>query len=120
MAILRFTASADTTISNAYKPSLSTRASNSNMGASDILEVFSIYGQANTSSVEKSRALIQFQMSDIQAKREAGDIAASGSVSWYLRLFNAEHSETSPSDFTLVVSAVSQSWDEGYGLDMNG
>jgi hypothetical protein len=90
------------------------------MGASDILEVFSIYGQASTSSAEKSRALIQFPISDIAAKRSAGDLPVSGSVNWYLRLFNAEHSETSPSQFTLVATSISQSWTEGYGLDMNG
>ena len=42
MAIKRFTASADNTITNAFKSDLATRATGSNMGKSDILEVFSI------------------------------------------------------------------------------
>ena len=38
---------------------------------------------------------------------------------WYLKMFNAPHSQTIPSNFTLSVSAVSQSWEEGYGIDMD-
>ena len=45
MAIKRFFATKDNTISNAFKDGLTTRATGSNMGASDILEVFSINGQ---------------------------------------------------------------------------
>jgi len=44
MAVKRYTADADTTITNAYKENLSTRAASANMGASDSLEVFSIWG----------------------------------------------------------------------------
>ena len=40
MAIKRYTANADTTITNAFKHDISTRATGSNMGASDSLEVF--------------------------------------------------------------------------------
>ena len=45
MAIKRYVASADTTITNAFGADLRTRGTGSNMGASDSLEVFSIYGQ---------------------------------------------------------------------------
>ena len=45
MALLRYTASADTTIVNAYEANLRTRGTGSNMGYADALEVFSIYGQ---------------------------------------------------------------------------
>ena len=43
MAIRRYTAIADTTITNAYKANLTTRGTDANMGQSDILEVFSIH-----------------------------------------------------------------------------
>ena len=33
-------------------------------------------------------------------------------------MFDAEHSQTTPKDFTIEVQAVSQSWNEGLGLDM--
>ena len=50
------------------------------MGASDVLEVFSIYGQASSTSLEKARSLVQFDVSKIKAARDAGTIAQSGSV----------------------------------------
>jgi hypothetical protein len=123
MAIKRYTADADTTITNAYKANLSTRGVSGNMGQSDILEVFSIYAQANTSSSELERILIKFPVTGsgadyISYDRAQNNIPASGSVSFYLRMFNAKHSQTVPKDFNLIVSAVSQSWQEGLGLDM--
>ena len=59
MGVKKYFANKDNTITNAYGIDLSTRASGSNMGAADILEVFSIYGLQTTSSVELSRALEQ-------------------------------------------------------------
>ena len=52
MAIKRYYATKDNTITNAFKSNLSTRGVSGNMGQSDVLEVFSIYAQANTSSSE--------------------------------------------------------------------
>ena len=118
MAVKRIKATKDTTITNAYKANLSSRGSGSNMGASDILEVFSIYAQASTSSSELSRVLIDFDIASLSSSRDDGDIPGSGSVDFYLRLFNAEHSSTTATDYTMLISAVSQSWDEGTGLDM--
>ena len=63
MAIKRYYASADNTITNAFQSNLKTRGTGSNMGLSDILEVFSIYGQESSGSQELSRALIQFDLS---------------------------------------------------------
>ena len=45
MAIKKYIADKDNTITNAFDLNLSTRATGSNMGAADILEVFSIVGQ---------------------------------------------------------------------------
>ena len=118
MGIKRYYATKDNTITNAYKSNLQTRGVSGNMGRSDILEVFHIYGQAASASLENSRILIQFDTAQISTDRTAGTIPASGSVNFFLRLYDAEHSQTTPKDFTLVVSAVSQSWDEGLGLDM--
>ena len=122
MAILRYTASADNTITNAYEASLATRGTGSNMGYADSLEVFSIYGQesgSNGQSQELSRVLIQFPISSISADRTAGIIPASGSVSFYLKMYNAAHPFTLPQDFNLIVAPVSRSWTEGTGLDMD-
>ena len=122
MTILRYTASADTTITNAYEANLLTRGTGSNMGYADSLEVFSIYGQesgSNGQSQELSRILIQFPVSRISSDRTAGTIPASGSVSFFLKMYNARHPFTLPQDFTLVVTPVSRSWNEGTGLDMD-
>ncbi len=118
MSILRYTASLDNTITNAFEEDLSTRGTGSNMGASDILEVFSIYQQATSASVELSRVLIQFPTASIVSDRAASILPASGSVTWKLKLYNAKHSETVPKSYRLQVSAVSAFWEEGTGLDM--
>tara|TARA_R110000824_G_scaffold121839_3_gene278224 strand:- start:7799 stop:9340 length:1542 start_codon:yes stop_codon:yes gene_type:complete len=123
MAILRYTASADTTITNAFEVGLVDRGTGSNMGYADSLEVFSIYGQISSStdgqSQELSRTLIQFPVANITTHRTAGIIPASGSVSFYLKMFNARTPFTLPQDFNLVVAPVSRSWTEGTGLDMD-
>ncbi len=90
---------------------LQTRATGSNQGLADSLQVFSIYGQASGSdvgnrTVEKSRILIQFPVDEISAARDDGTIPASGSVNFYLRMFNARHPFTVPKEFTLVVNPL--------------
>lgn len=122
MSIKRYYATKDNTITNAYKANLTTRGVSGNMGQSDILEIFSIYGQVSSSadglSSELSRVLIQFDTSAISTDRTAGVIPASGSVEFYLTMYDAEHTQTTPKNYDLVVSAISQSWEEGLGLDM--
>jgi len=122
MAVKRYYAKIDNTITNAFEENLTTRGTGSNMGASDILEVFSIYAQASSTSAEKSRALLKFDATastdSIKSDRTDEVLPASGSVSFYLRLFNAPHSQTLPKNFTMDVSAVNGAWTEGTGLDM--
>ena len=127
MAIKRYVANADTTITNAFRENLTTRGTASNMGRADTLEVFSIYGQESSGSSELSRILVQFPTTDIATDRTNGVIPASGSVSFYLRMFNAVTPFTVPRNFTLVASAVSGAstnissinfdWQEGQGID---
>jgi hypothetical protein len=118
MAIKKYYADADNTITNAYKEDFNTRGTGSNMGQADILEVFSLYAQRDSGSAELSRAIIQFPVADISADRTAGTIPASGSVSFILNLYNAEHAMTLPRDFYLTANAINGSWEEGNGLDM--
>ena len=118
MGIKRYVATKDNTITNAYTIDLATRATGSNMGAADILETFSIYGRESTGSSELSRILVEFPISTIAQDRVDGKIPAVNSASFYLRVFNARHSEQLPRDAILNVLAVSSSWQEGYGLDM--
>jgi len=136
MGVKRYIAKYDTTITNAYKENLMTRGTGSNMGQAESLEVFSIYAQAATSSAtyqgdaknrERARILIQFPAIDatgpdgivsIKTDRDNGVIPASGSVSYFLNLYNARHTKTLPESFTLEIQAIERAWQEGFGVDM--
>lgn len=120
MSIKKFYASKDTTITDAYKAGLNTRATKSNTGASDILEVFSVYGFATDNSVEKSRLLIQFPIDKIAEARVVGSIPDVGDVLFKLKLYNAVHAETVPKSYTLSSHVITSEWSEGLGLDMEG
>lgn len=111
MGLKRIFATQDNTISNAFKENLVYRATGSNMGAADILEVFSIYGQQTTSSIEKSRAMVQFDLTELSS--------VPAGASYYLKMFNCPHGETNPFHFNLDVQPISSSWSEGVGLDMH-
>jgi hypothetical protein len=121
--IKKIYANADNTITNAHKPTPNgfseTRATGSNMGASDILEVYGLYANYNSSSAEISRALIQFPMAEIQSMRTTGEIPAIGEANFFLSLKDAPSQETLPSNYTISVYAISSSWEEGFGLDMD-
>lgn len=127
MGIKRYKPNADNTITNAYKSDLATRATGSNMGGADILEIFHIWGAATTtnaaSASENSRALMKFNIDTIVTDRTAGTLPTSGSVSFYLRMFNAEHGSTLPSDYKICVHPLSGAsasvWTEGEGMDMD-
>ncbi len=98
MTIKRYIADLDNTITNAYKANLRTRGTGSNMGASDVVEVFSIFGQESSASVELTRCLIQFPVDTISTDRTNGDIPGNGNVDFYLRMYNAAHAFTLPKD----------------------
>ncbi len=120
MSIKRFVSIKDNTITDAFKDDLRSRGKESNMGASDILEVYSIYGQASNNSTEKSRILLQFPINEIRKKRLTGEIPESGSVSFKVKLFNAEHGSTVPTSYRMSAYPILERWDEGLGLDMEG
>ena len=116
--IRRYTASADTTIVNAYQRDLILRGTGSNTGMADVLEVFSIYGRKTSGSQELSRVLMKFPITEISTERNRGTVPASGSVSFYLRVHNAPSSKTVPKDYKMVVQPIGTAWQEGSGLDL--
>lgn len=126
MAIKRYPATKETTITNAFDPNLVTRGTGANMGASDVTEVFSIYGQMISSgsttgfaqTQELSRMLIQFDATEMRTDRTT-ITPESGSVKYYLRLFNAKHGQTVPIPATYTVVPCTKGWQEGYGMDMD-
>ena len=124
MGIKRYFASKDNTITNAFAENLTTRGTGSNMGAADILETFVIHGQTSASisaaNAEQSRAIIEFPIDTISSDMAAGIIPnSSGSLKFYLNIYNAPHGNTLPEDFNLDITMLSQSWTEGTGLDMD-
>ena len=117
--IKRYFATKDNTITNAFEADMVTRGTGSNMGQSDILEVFTIYGQTSSSSGlsrEISNIILQFDATEIGTDKTSGAIS-SGSA-FYLKLFNAKHSQTLPRDYSLQIVNLTQEWQEGLGLDM--
>ena len=122
MAIKRYYAEKDASITNAFKTDGNTRATGSNMGRADILEVFSLYKTGSTITDNEAqqimRFLIQFPISDLASDRTNKKIPVSGNVKFYLNLYNAPHSSTTPYEYTINAFPVSRSWEEGRGLDM--
>ena len=123
MGVKRYIATQDNTLTDAYEEDLTTRATASNLGACDIMEIFSIYGQVTSSnptkSTEISRAIIRFPISRISSDRTAGTIPASGSVNFVLKLYHATSDQTVPKNATYKIKAIAQSWEEGYGVDIH-
>lgn len=119
MAFKKFFATKDNTITNASPFGGTVRATGSNMGFADSLEIFKIYANVSTSSIETSRAIVEFDTTEITAARSAGQIPASGSTSFYLNLYNAKTPFTVPRNVDLLVQAISTEWVEGSGMDMD-
>ena len=90
MAIKRYFATLDNTITNAFEKNLSTRGTGSNMGASDVLETFVIHGQTTASisaeNAEEARILVQFPVNEISNDKDSGVIPSS-SVKYIFKLF---------------------------------
>tara|TARA_R110000824_G_scaffold399263_1_gene604522 strand:+ start:38476 stop:40068 length:1593 start_codon:yes stop_codon:yes gene_type:complete len=128
MAIKKYFANKDNTITNAFEANLTQRGTGSNMGQSDVLEVFSIYGQTlqatsagaagSKKTAELARILIQFPINDIVTDRSNSAVPASGSVDFFLRLYNAKHNQTVSRNLTLEVAPLGRAWEEGFGMDM--
>lgn len=120
MSIKKFFATADTTIADAYQFNNSTRSQYANLGGASSLELYSASGSISSTSLEKSRILMKFPINEISASRASGSLPASGSVNFFMRVFNVEHPLTLPKQYYLMVSPITQDWEEGYGLDLEG
>ena len=119
MSVRKYIANKDTTITNAFGEVFDNRLTGSNAGLADSIEVFSLFGQFTSSAAgnEKSRALLQFPIINIQSDID-NSVIESGS-NYILRLFSAETPETPPTNFTLVIAPISSSWDEGNGPELS-
>lgn len=99
MGFIRYYPTKDTSISNADPAAGSIDTSDSNIGASEILNLYRTSDHAATSSI-----LIGF------------DPMPTGSVA-YLKMFDAQHSSTLPSGYVIKIQPLEQDWSEGTGLD---
>ena len=92
MGIKRYYATQENTITNAFKDNLITRGTGSNMGASDILEVFVIHGQTgaaiNAGNAEQTRVILKFPIDQLVTDIDSGAVP-SGSLEYRLKLYNA-------------------------------
>ena len=128
MAIKRYTAIADNTITNQYNEGLNTRNTSGNAGKADSLEIFKIYGQVQSSTVEQTRILIRFPVNEtdlgssiqtIKQDRAAGIIPSAGNVQFIMKLWNVRHPSTVPRGFTIVSHPLTRAWTEGNGVDLD-
>jgi len=109
MAFYRIYPSKDTSIANG-DPSVGTKTiTGSNVGASEILNLYRTVEEYNT----QANILVQFDLSKIPSAS-----LAAGPEFW-LHLSDAQHAETLPTEFGAVIDMVSASWSEGAGHDMD-
>lgn len=117
MAFKRYFPIADTSIVN-YGEGTNEDSRYANVGGADTLEVYSIHERIYSQSAENSRILLNFDWDQVIQDRERYVTPSSGSVRYYLRLFNVQHIETLPKNFELAVHPLSGTWVEGTGLDL--
>ena len=118
MTIKRYISTKDNTIVNAFRSNLSARGEDANLGGSDILECYSIFGQASSSSLEQARIIMDFPVDKIENDRVSNIIPQSGSVEFVLKLSNTPHGQSTPEDFVMCIHPIVKNWQEGGGIDM--
>lgn len=110
----------DTFVTNAYPPGVAVRATASNLGASEELDVFKLAGvsgvSGDLSSSSLARALLQFDFSSFSSLTSSGDIPAPGM--FVLRMNHKTAGCTQPASFDLSVRPLASGWDEGTGQDV--
>lgn len=112
--IFRIFPTKDTFITNFPSPTTNVPVTGSNLGASEILEVFKTGPSGTVAprlSASLARALLQFDIGQF------GSLTGSIGAAYTLVLFNAPHGDFLPSSYDLQAHMLSQSWDEGRGLD---
>ena len=115
--IKRYIAEKDTTIADSKVGRASGDTTLANTGASDSLEVFTVYGRNGTTDREKARILLRFPSEDIKADYDAGLIP--DGATYVLRLFHVNTVFNTPKNFTLEAYSISESWDEGSGINLD-
>ena len=98
----------------------------SNVGAAGSLDLYKLYGYTTTLSgsahlpnTELTRLLVQFDLAPLKALVNAGLVDMSNpSFSCHLHLYDVYGGQPTPNNFTVTVSPLSASFDEGLGRDV--
>jgi len=118
MGLYRLFPEKDAWITDAHpENSTAVRATGSNHGRSPSLNVFARKGDISATSIELARSMVQFSVTELSGLVFDDGLIPSSSVSYVLRMFNMETPDTLPESFDITAYPVSQSWDEGTGLD---
>jgi len=116
------TASKDTYITNKIINN-KFRATDANVGESGTLDLFKLYDENNlpntTGSIELTRLLIKFPISEVRSMDSQGYIDINdSSFKAYLKLHDVYGGQTTPNNFKAIVFPLSQSFVEGRGMDI--
>lgn len=118
--IFRIYPSKDSFVTNAFLPGTAVRATASNLGGSEELDVFKLAGVSGAigevGSSSLARALLQFDFSGLAALTASGDVPSGGT--FVLRMNHKTAGCSQPSSFDLIVQPVASGWDEGAGRDV--
>jgi hypothetical protein len=117
-------ASKDTYITNKYIAH--ERCTTSNVGQAGTLDLFKLYDETTVYSgstrvsgvIELSRFLLQFDYEPLQQITASFLNINDTSFKAFLTLKDAYGGQTTPSNFSIRLMALSKSWDEGRGFDV--
>lgn len=109
MAFYRIYPSKDTSIASG-DPSVGTKdITGSNVGAAEILNLYRTVDEFRT----QANILVQFDITQIPA------IALASGALYQLRMFDAQHCDTIPTEFNAIIYQATRNWSEGAGHDMD-
>jgi len=118
---LIYTGSKDTYVTNKIIDGAFS-ASDANVGQAGTIDIFKLYDETPlngvTGSAEISRGLIKFDLSPLKALTGSVIDINDSSFKVKMKLYNLLGGTAVPSNFTMFVAPLSQSFREGYGRDL--
>ena len=98
------------------------RVTDANVGQAGTIDLFKLYDEnvitGETYPIELSRGLIYFDLTPIREMTQSTLDINNSSFKCHLNLSDVYAGQTTPSNFTLIVHALSRSFDEGLGKDV--
>ena len=98
------------------------RVTDANVGQAGTIDLFKLYDESTIAGedypIELSRCLVYFDLAPIREMSQNTLDITSPTFKCYLKLSDVYAGQTTPSNFTLVVHPLSQSFSEGVGRDV--